>query len=216
MSNSATSTGSITTQVTWKNRSWPAGFVAAALAQLKKQKMMDLILKEYKKRDCFVTKEEDAVIVANSERELDKTLKWQDGMKMAESLAFLVAKHMESEYVIYRTRVESECSIVYPLTPFAHYLRNGNLGAWYILLWSTPVLNWSGHEAMLLERHSMIESITYRKEVYDFLNEVGLLMTTKYWHEPIMPSTASVLASGKGESSILAILEYRSEIAKQV
>ena len=216
MSNSATSTGSITTQVTWKNRSWPAGFVAAALAQLKKQKMMDLILKEYKKRDCFVTKEEDAVIVANSERELDKTLKWQDGMKMAESLAFLVAKHMESEYVIYRTRVESECSIVYPLTPFAHYLRNGNLGAWYILLWSTPVLNWSGHEAMLLERHSMIESITYRKEVYDFLNEMGLLMTTKYWHEPIMPSTASVLASGKGESSILAILEYRSEIAKQV
>ena len=216
MSNSATSTGSITTQVTWKNRSWPAGFVAAALAQLKKQKMMDLILKEYKKRDCFVTKEEDAVIVANSERELDKTLKWQDGMKMAESLAFLVAKHMESEYVIYRTRVESESSIVYPLTPFAHYLRNGNLGAWYILLWSTPVLNWSSHAAMLVERHSMIESITYRKEVYDFLNEMGLLMTTKYWHEPIMPSTASVLASGKGESSILAILEYRSEIAKQV
>ena len=217
MSNSATSTGSITTQVTWKNRSWPAGFVAAALAQLKKQKMMDLILKEYKKRDCFVTKEEDAVIVANSERELDKTLKWQDGMKMAESLAFLVAKHMESEYVIYRTRVESECSIVYPLTPFAHYLRNGNLGAWYILLWSTPVLNWSGHEAMLLERHSMIESITYRKEVYDFLNEVGLLMTTKYWHEPIMPSTASVLACvGKNESRILALLEYRREIAKQV
>ena len=216
MSNSATSTDSITTQVTWRNRLWPAGFVAAALAQLKEQKMMDLILKEYEKRDCYVTKEEDAVIVANSEREVNETLKWEDGMKMAESLAFWVAKHMECEYVIYRTRVESECSIVYPLTPFARYLRNGNLGAWYILLWSTPVLTWSSHAAMLVERHSMIESITYRKEVYDFLNEMGLLMTTKYWHEPIMPSTASVLASGKGESSILALLEYRSEIAKQV
>jgi hypothetical protein len=187
MSNS--STDSITTsspkQVTWRNRLWPAGFVAAALA--------------------------------HSERELDKTLKWEDGMEMVESLAFWVAKHMESEYVIYRTRVESECSIVYPLTPFARYLRDGNLGAWYILLWSTPVLNWSSHAAMLVERHSTIESITYRKEVYDFLNEMGLLMTTKYWHEPIMPSTASVLACvGKGESRILALLEYRSEIAKEV
>jgi len=178
---------------------------------------MDLILKEYEKRDCYVTKEEDAVIVANSERELDKTLKWQDAMEKAESRAFWITKHMEIEYITYRSEVESESSIVYPLTPFARYLRDGNLGAWYLVLWSTPVLNWSSHAAMLAEHHSMIESISYRKEVYDFLNEVGLLMTTKYWHEPIMPSTASVLACvGKDESRILALRAYRREIAKEV
>jgi hypothetical protein len=138
-------------------------------------------------------------------------------MEMAESLAFWVAKQMESRYIIYRSQVENGCSIVYPVIPFARYLRDGNLGAWYLVLWSTPVLNWSSHAAMLVERHSMIESITYRKEIYDFLNEMGVLVKTEYWHEPILPSTAAVLAStGKGESIELALLAYISKVAKEV